>query len=105
MSRFLIDAMEDARQCTLTLIDGLDKDQLKGPMLDSPMIGVALHRSNAAIREVRPGLRPIGHTRVLRGGAWTTRGRMIRNTWRTYYGAERCVRGLSELCAVKAPDQ
>ena len=30
-----------------------------------------------------------GHTRVLRGGAWTTRGRMIRNTWRTYYGAER----------------
>ncbi len=30
-----------------------------------------------------------GHTRVLRGGAWTTRGRMIRNTWRTYYGPER----------------
>ena len=30
-----------------------------------------------------------GHTRVLRGGAWTTRGRMIRNTWRTYYGLER----------------
>ena len=30
-----------------------------------------------------------GHTKVLRGGAWSTRGRMIRNTWRTYYGAER----------------
>lgn len=30
-----------------------------------------------------------GHTRVLRGGAWTTRGRMIRNTWRTYYGPDR----------------
>ncbi len=30
-----------------------------------------------------------GKTKVLRGGAWTTRSRMIRNTWRTYYGAER----------------
>ena len=30
-----------------------------------------------------------GKTKVLRGGAWTTRGRMIRNTWRTYYGPER----------------
>lgn len=30
-----------------------------------------------------------GITKVLRGGAWPTRGRMIRNTWRTYYGAER----------------
>lgn len=30
-----------------------------------------------------------GTTKVLRGGAWTTRGRMIRNTWRTYYGPER----------------
>lgn len=30
-----------------------------------------------------------GNTKVLRGGAWVTRGRMIRNTWRTYYGAER----------------
>jgi iron(II)-dependent oxidoreductase len=30
-----------------------------------------------------------GITKVLRGGAWTTRGRMIRNTWRTYYGPER----------------
>lgn len=29
------------------------------------------------------------NTKVLRGGAWTTRGRMIRNTWRTYYGAGR----------------
>jgi len=28
-------------------------------------------------------------TKVLRGGAWTTRGRMIRNTWRTYYGPDR----------------
>lgn len=30
-----------------------------------------------------------GRTKVLRGGAWTTRSRMIRNTWRTYYGPER----------------
>ncbi|MEH6578874.1 MAG: selenoneine synthase SenA [Amphritea sp.] len=30
-----------------------------------------------------------GNTRVLRGGAWTTRARMIRNTWRTYYGPDR----------------
>ena len=30
-----------------------------------------------------------GDTRVLRGGCWTTRARMIRNTWRTYYGPER----------------
>lgn len=30
-----------------------------------------------------------GHTKVLRGGAWPTRGRMIRNTWRTYYGPDR----------------
>ncbi|TDY00953.1 selenoneine synthase SenA [Thiohalophilus thiocyanatoxydans] len=30
-----------------------------------------------------------GITRVLRGGAWPTRGRLIRNTWRTYYGPER----------------
>jgi iron(II)-dependent oxidoreductase len=30
-----------------------------------------------------------GITRVLRGGAWTTRGRMIRNSWRTYYGPDR----------------
>jgi len=30
-----------------------------------------------------------GQTKVLRGGAWPTRGRMIRNTWRTYYGPDR----------------
>lgn len=30
-----------------------------------------------------------GATKVLRGGAWTTRGRMIRNTWRTYYSPDR----------------
>ena len=30
-----------------------------------------------------------GNTKALRGGAWATRGRMIRNTWRTYYGPER----------------
>jgi iron(II)-dependent oxidoreductase len=30
-----------------------------------------------------------GNTRVLRGGGWATRGRMIRNTWRNYYGADR----------------
>jgi len=28
-------------------------------------------------------------TKVLRGGAWTTRSRMIRNTWRNYYGPDR----------------
>ncbi|MCF6251888.1 MAG: SUMF1/EgtB/PvdO family nonheme iron enzyme [Methylococcaceae bacterium] len=30
-----------------------------------------------------------GITKVLRGGSWATRARMIRNTWRTYYGPER----------------
>jgi gamma-glutamyl hercynylcysteine S-oxide synthase len=30
-----------------------------------------------------------GVTRVLRGGSWATRSRMIRNTWRNYYGTER----------------
>jgi iron(II)-dependent oxidoreductase len=30
-----------------------------------------------------------GITKVLRGGAWPTRARMIRNTWRTYYGPDR----------------
>jgi iron(II)-dependent oxidoreductase len=30
-----------------------------------------------------------GQTKVLRGGAWTTRSRMIRNSWRNYYGADR----------------
>ncbi len=30
-----------------------------------------------------------GKTKVLRGGAWPTRSRMIRNTWRNYYGPER----------------
>ena len=30
-----------------------------------------------------------GQTKVLRGGAWPTRSRMIRNTWRNYYGADR----------------
>jgi len=30
-----------------------------------------------------------GITKVLRGGAWATRSRMIRNSWRNYYGAER----------------
>ncbi len=28
-------------------------------------------------------------TKVLRGGAWTTRSRMIRNSWRNYYGPDR----------------
>ncbi len=28
-------------------------------------------------------------TKVLKGGAWTSRSRMIRNTWRNYYGKER----------------
>ncbi len=30
-----------------------------------------------------------GQTKILRGGAWTTRSRMIRNTWRNYYAADR----------------
>jgi len=30
-----------------------------------------------------------GITRVLRGGSWATRGRLVRNTWRNYYGPER----------------
>lgn len=30
-----------------------------------------------------------GKTKVLRGGSWATRGRMLRNTWRNYYGPER----------------
>jgi gamma-glutamyl hercynylcysteine S-oxide synthase len=30
-----------------------------------------------------------GQTRVLRGGCWATRSRLIRNTWRNYYGPER----------------
>ena len=34
--------------------------------------------------------RPLfGETKVLRGGAWATRGRMLRNTWRNYYGPDR----------------
>ena len=46
-----------------------------------PIVNIADDRSElTAIWEI---------TKVLRGGAWTTRGRMIRNTWRTYYGPER----------------
>jgi len=30
-----------------------------------------------------------GKTRVLRGGCWATRARLMRNTWRNYYAAER----------------
>ncbi len=30
-----------------------------------------------------------GSTKVLRGGCWATRGRMLRNTWRNYYGPDR----------------
>ena len=34
--------------------------------------------------------RPLfGITKVLRGGAWTTRSRMMRNTYRNYYGPDR----------------
>lgn len=34
--------------------------------------------------------RPLfGQTKVLRGGAWATRSRMIHNTWRNYYGPDR----------------
>ena len=28
-------------------------------------------------------------TKVLRGGCWATRSRLLRNTWRNYYGADR----------------
>ena len=31
-----------------------------------------------------------GDTKVLRGGAWTTRGRMIHGTYRNYFEAHRC---------------
>jgi iron(II)-dependent oxidoreductase len=31
-----------------------------------------------------------GTTKVLRGGAWTTRGRMITSTYRNFFGADRC---------------
>jgi iron(II)-dependent oxidoreductase len=30
-----------------------------------------------------------GATKVLRGGCWATRSRMLRNTWRNYYGPDR----------------
>jgi len=30
-----------------------------------------------------------GQTKVLRGGGWATPARMMRNTWRTYYGPDR----------------
>ncbi len=30
-----------------------------------------------------------GNTKVLRGGGWATRSRLIRNTWRNYYGPDR----------------
>ncbi len=30
-----------------------------------------------------------GDTRVLRGGSWATRGRLVHNLWRNYYGPER----------------
>jgi len=34
--------------------------------------------------------RPLfGQTKVVRGGSWATRGRMLRNTWRNYYGPAR----------------
>ena len=38
-------------------------------------------------REYSVGL--FGSTKVLRGGAWTTRSRLIRNTWRNYYEPHR----------------
>ncbi len=30
-----------------------------------------------------------GHTKVLRGGAWTTRGRMVSSSYRNYFGPDR----------------
>jgi iron(II)-dependent oxidoreductase len=30
-----------------------------------------------------------GRTKVLRGGCWVTRGRLLRNTWRNYYKPDR----------------
>ncbi len=42
-----------------------------------------------------------GQTYVLRGGAWASRSRMLRNTWRTYYGADRNdVFGGFRTCAI-----
>jgi len=53
----------------------------------------------ATVFEPYPGFAPdmyqdysqplFGHTRVLRGGCWATRRRLIRNTWRNYYAPER----------------
>ena len=31
-----------------------------------------------------------GHTRVLRGGAWTTRSRMVTGLYRNFFGPDRC---------------
>jgi iron(II)-dependent oxidoreductase len=45
-----------------------------------------------------------GETRVLRGGAWATRARLIRNTWRNYYGPERTdVLAGFRTCSLEAP--
>ena len=62
------------------------------------MIGNAWEWTDTLFRPY-PGFEPdmyadysqplFGNTRVLRGGGWATRGRMIRNTWRNYYGADR----------------
>ena len=48
---------------------------------------------------------PLFHTtKVLRGGAWPTRSRMLRNTWRNYYGAGRNdVFAGFRTCAAAAP--
>lgn len=53
----------------------------------------------ASVFEPYPGFSPdwyseysrplFKQTKVLRGGAWTTRSRMLRNTLRNYYGADR----------------
>jgi iron(II)-dependent oxidoreductase len=31
-----------------------------------------------------------GYQKVLKGGSWATRGRMVRNTWRNFFLPNRC---------------
>lgn len=46
-----------------------------------------------------------GNCKVLRGGCWVTRSRLLRNTWRNYYGPDRRdVWAGFRTCAVERPD-
>ncbi len=92
-----------ARQANLdaSLMDTVDV--AAHPAGDSPfgcrqMIG-NVWEWTASVFEPYPGFEPglyreysepwFGTRRVLRGGAWATRGRMLRNTWRNYFTPER----------------